>query len=419
MPWILAGLFMLISVLNPAYEPTILPNGNKVYRRIDNIDYLPATVNVERTIEKISLLTGVMVLSVALFYLVRRRRDVRFLLNIIFINSLVLSIIGTLFNLLGTERILGIFDPVNSMFFSSFRYHNHWAGFALLCLAIGIALYSYHQRSENFMQSRTRPSTFFLGTLFFLALSIPLSGARAGMLLLFVMGMIFFIWILWKEIQKRRRERHRKSFLLKFIAIAVIVMGVTWLIYQLGEEMIHTRWQKSIHQYEDILRGEVSELRIYSARDTPKMAMARPRWGWGLGSFVYVFRYYAGPEFYRGERYLRMEFAHQDWLQYWAELGTIGFATLLALPVMIVIIVWRKGKSNPVSGWLAVGGGLILLMACFEFPLSNPAIIALFFILCTLAAKYALLEAERQKVKRSPAVAKAMAGKKGQRNENR
>ena len=176
-------------------------------------------------------------------------------------------------------------------------------------------------------------------------------------------------------------------------------MGVTWFIYQLGEEKIQSRWQKSIHQYEDILRGEVREMRIYSVRDTPKMATARPWWGWGLGSFTYAFKLYAGPEFYRSNRYIRLQYAHQDWLQYWAELGSVGFAALLATPVMLIFIVWRTGKSNPVTGWLAVGCGLILFMACIDFPLSNPAIIALFFILGSLAAKYALLEATSRKSK--------------------
>ncbi len=399
LPWILAAIFMLISILNAGYEPKILPNGNKVYRRIDNIDYLPATVNAERTVEKVALLTGVMALSIALFYLVRRRRDIRSLLQVIFINSLVLSIIGTLFNLLKADRILGLFDPVNPQFFSSFRYHNHWAGFALLCLGVGLALYGYYRKNKDVMKSRSRPATFFLGMLFFLALSIALAGARAGMLLLLIMGGLFFLWLWRTAIHKRRRERQRKPFLLKYIIFATITLGVSWLIYQLGEEMIQSRWQKSLHQYENILMGEKGELRIYATRDTPKMALARPWWGWGLGSFVYVFRYFAGPEFYQGHRYIRFEFAHQDWLQYWAELGSVGFFFFLATPVMIVIHAWRKGKTNPVSGWLAVGCGLILLMACIEFPLSNPAIIALFFILGSLAAKYALLEAASQRKK--------------------
>ena len=389
---------MLISILNPAYERYFLPNTQDAFRRIDYNNLLPSTVDVVRTTEKVSLLTGVMALSVALFYLVRRRRDIRHILNIIFINSLVLGIVGTVFNLMGTDRILGMFDPVNTMFFSSFRYHNHWAGFTLLCLGVGLALYSYYHSKDDARKSRSRTSTFFLGMLFFLALSIPLSGGRTGMLLLIVMGVLFFFRLWWSEIQKRRRGYHRRYLLTKLVAVVTVVMVVTWLIYQLGEEMIQVRWEKSIHRYEDILRGEAMEMRVYSTRDTQGMALDKPWWGWGLGSFTYAFKLYAGPEFYRGKHYLRMEFAHQDWLQYWAELGTVGFAALLALPVFIVIIVLRRGKSNPVTGWLAVGCGLILVMACFEFPLSNPAIIALFFILGTLAAKYALLESQMSKV---------------------
>ena len=127
--------------------------------------------------------------------------------------------------------------------------------------------------------------------------------------------------------------------------------------------------------------------------DTFKLVMEKPMWGWGLGSFVHVFPIFAGPEFATSKgTTMRVEFAHNDWLQNWAELGTVGFLGLIAVPAGLIVRVLRKHRPlPPITAWLLAGLLLILFLATFEFPFSNAAILAHGFVLTTVALRYASL----------------------------
>ena len=163
-PWMLLGLLLGISLVNPAYEPKDYPTG-RGFRWIAHLSHLPSTVSVGRTAEKAALLSGLMVLAVTFYYLVERRRDVRLLFIAVFLNGLVLSLLGAIFKLSRTEGILGFIEPVNQLFFASFTYANHWSAFAILGMCVGLGLFEHYQRrhrKETGSSLRRNPAFFSL-----------------------------------------------------------------------------------------------------------------------------------------------------------------------------------------------------------------------------------------------------------------
>ena len=392
-PWVLLCLFLGISLVNPAYEPKDYPAG-RGFRWIAHLSYLPSTVSVARTAEKAALLSGLMVLAVAFYHLVERRRDVRLLFIAVFLNGLVLSLLGTMFKLSRAEGILGFIEPVNQLFFASFTYANHWSAFAILGMCVGLGLFEHYQRQhqkETGSSFRRNPAFFFLTMLFFYGLTIPLSGSRSEMLLL----ILLIGSVLYRLGTSQPRRNRRGLFSLSLggwtgiTAAAIVGAGV--LAFYIAQEPVERRWQKTKNQWRALMDDDELNLRFHaSPRDAFKMVMDKPVWGWGLGSFVHVFPKFGGPEFATSEgRIKRMEFAHNDWLQYWAELGTVGFLALLAVPGGLTLRVLRTHRNcPPITTWLLIGLLLIFILATFEFPLSNAAILAHVFVLSSAALRY-------------------------------
>jgi O-antigen ligase len=124
----------------------------------------------------------------------------------------------------------------------------------------------------------------------------------------------------------------------------------------------------------------------------------RPIWGWGFGSHRYLYQLYARDEYRYPNGIVKhiKEFAHNDWMQFLAEFGVVGLF-LLTAPACYVAWLTRRAWLRPESPshWLIVAMALILFLATFEFPLSNPAVLVHFGILLTLALKIAWLDKNR------------------------
>ena len=65
------------------------------------------------------------------------------------INALVLSIIGFVYKIAGSSKILGHFEPADARyFFSTFTYKNHWGAFCILALG-GIGALTQHYKADS------------------------------------------------------------------------------------------------------------------------------------------------------------------------------------------------------------------------------------------------------------------------------
>ena len=113
--------------------------------------------------------------------------------------------------------------------------------------------------------------------------------------------------------------------------------------------------------------------------DTWRMWKETPLLGIGPGTFPVVFRYYQSESLGR----VQVAHAHCDPLQWWAELGAIGFAVSVVLMTLVILFAVRC-RSEPTGAWpsfrelegRAFGLALLVLIlhSLVDFPFRMPAI---------------------------------------------
>ena len=356
------GLFILIlagSAYNPAYIRDAA--GNLQLQHFNAA--LPLVIDPDRSRPGIFFLTGMLAMLALLGNPVMRpqRRWIRWILAAMLVNSMVLTWTGFWFRFTGAEALLGHYEPRASYFFATFYYKNHWAAYAIL--HCGIAGWFFF-RDLSRWQADSRHAGgggLAIAVILFLGLSVVVIDSRSGMLLFGLFCLTFLILLF-----RRLRSRGARTLLAIFA-----LSGAAGFSYLTFEYLIPTweRTEKQIGQSGSLIFDGVR------ARHAPetclKMFSARPVWGWGYLSYDPLFPVYATDHFRDGEGKLTsdMEFAHNDWLQSLAEFGTAG-------TVLLLLGLWPFARALPRSGMLGIGLALLMLLATWEFPFSNPSVLA-------------------------------------------
>jgi len=140
-------------------------------------------------------------------------------------------------------------------------------------------------------------------------------------------------------------------------------------------------------QLTERLTNVTFEGRVEVWHDTLHLIAAYPIFGTGLGGYVSAFEKFKTSEF----EYVQ-DYAHNDYLQFLAELGVIGFAIAAALLLTALNRAVRTSQQSPDPGihWLAVacGGALaaILVHSTVDFNLYVPANATLLAWICGITA---------------------------------
>ena len=368
--WASLIVFLVISLLNPSYSEIITEEGFCfVYNA--PVTWLPAVVSQSRSTPMIFQLTGTLVLVWSVLAVFRTRDWHRKLLFVCVFNAALLAFVGAFFKLLGAENPLGFFRAVHPGFFASFSYHNHWVAFASLALFTVTGLFVHRLKNPQHNQTDAN-QLFLLGAFgFFLLLSLLLVGSRTGLLVLgiylacFSFRFIFF------------RNRVGKAFSGVTILVIVGILAVGYLSVLISEKQIDytaKKYEKAWYAFWDSDK-DVDSFRF---KNGPKIAVDiikdKPMLGWGWGSYKYAMARYA-PK-YIGQNVIA-QYAHCDWLQFLGDLGVIGFSLFVA-PIIYLICKYRK--PDIVAIWICLGLSVILFIALFEFPLSNPAVLSHFMV---------------------------------------
>ncbi|WP_162030205.1 O-antigen ligase [Lentimonas sp. CC19] len=396
--WCILILFLLLAPLNSEGLIESLPDGLTVYQPRETVAWFPTTFVRERCLEYGFLLSGVLVQVMVLWHFIDRFGRVRLLLTVFAGNALVVAILGAGFRLLGSDQILGIYEPVADYFFGVFRYHNHWTAFALLSMGqcLALVLYWYQAGSRDADIRRQHLDVVWAGALLILSFTLPMSTARAGVLFLAIfwvcLGTVFAKWAY-------RRSLPRLGLLRGIVPVFTFILMLGVIVYsiRLSSHELHADWDETLAQMEQLQNGDLAQIdapRTDSWGDCWRMFKDRPLYGSGFGSHRYLYQLYARDQ-YRYEsgvvRHVK-EFAHNDLMQYLAEFGVIGLFLLCMPPVTLLIRYYRAILASPFACALLFSCGLILMLASFEFPLSNPAIIVIFSIQLTLALKVAMID---------------------------
>lgn len=393
LPW----LFFLglggVGLFNPAYTRIVLPEGPALVRQSYS-EHLPMVVNADHALIVLIAYALAMIAFVAIVRSAFSRSLLRSLLVLLVINGALISAVGLVGKLASGFSLFGLLPQTDTLPFGTFDYHNNWTGFAIPLIPVALGLIEYRMvRQIRNEQSLHLPFGLAFCVLM-LVLGVIMSSSRSGLLLLAVVFAVSLFRVA-RMVRSPGSNGVSLARLLRPNTLYVMVLLIAFgsFLYA-GRGILKSRWDYTKMQVEQVTEGDRVESRVYMARDTASMAMDKPFLGWGNGSWAYVFPLFAGPEFSMrmGASERSFPFAHNDWLQLWAETGLVGFLAVMAVPVGIMLLLRRKGRANPITDWTLCGVAIVGLLACWDYPMGHPANLLQVSILSGLGVAYAILE---------------------------
>ncbi|MFO1451984.1 MAG: O-antigen ligase family protein [Opitutaceae bacterium] len=392
LPMIVLGGVVLVSAAVPNLAPKQFGTGTVwVVRPLS--DFWPSTADPTRTIRELWLLSGLYLTGFNLLVCVRSRHALRGLMLALAANGIVLSVFGTLQKLLHLDIFFGLERAPNPAFFATFIYHNHWGAYIVLLTSIALGLvfhYASRPRARDFWHT---PACGGILAVVFMAATVPLSSSRSSTVLVALLLVVALIHGIVALI--RTRAVHGRSGVLVSLLLSFAVLtGLA--IYHLGKDTIDRRIATTRSQIATMrLQGDVGQRRVLY-QDTMRMAAEKPWFGWGLESYERVFPLYNSTPRSPVDRLpIYYQEAHSDWLQVLAELGWAGFALLVAAAAWPLASLARRVRRHALSLYPILGCSLILGYAWVEFPLANPAVVAVWWIAWFVALRYSVLSENR------------------------
>lgn len=415
--------FVIIQGLNPEWVYTRSGNEWWMTRRA-SLGWLPSGMEAPWTHLNhwrwAMVMASVWLSACALWVCLNRRRAVRILAWGMALNFGLWALLAIIQHQLEVPRMLWVYETASikavrhlptgeavtlSRFFGAMVNKNHAAAFLNLGLALNLSLYLYYFQRHRHELAKGGPHLLFLSLGALCAIASGLALSRAALLATALM-MALFLGLVVVQFWRLYRETGGvwSTFFLPGVLIAGLLIGVVWI------------GGRTFKPHE--LFGEVDSLRM--AVQDP-MTESRPvlyattvrmwqdRWftGWGAGSFRYAF-----PFFQQHEPRLQTQgwlplvdpdsgrlthrpvpafftHAHNDYLQWLAELGVMGFLLWMFLPAYAVYRFAFHARQRPVSlVFLMVSILIVSGHAMLDFVFSAPAILASAMVMVVFAARW-------------------------------
>ena len=339
------------------------------------------------------------------------RRGKRMLLEIIIWNGFLLALLGFVQQVAGAEAPLwGEFSRSGTAyFFSTFGYPNMGGDYftTLFALAVGMWRWNYDALREEEHNEEKRgsakkgPGSFWAkhyllipAIVFFFAALTTLS--RAAIILVTLMAIIFFMhtfMTIFKSISRAKRAKASAACLIALIGIALSTILFMPDDLQSEVDTLNT----------SAVLDRVTGKGQYHVRVATEVWKDAPIFGVGGWGYKHLCIPKMTPEELKNIQSVGGINVHNDYLQFLAEHGIVGFGCLVAL---VVLLLWplgakwrllidtvrftpvKKQPPRPLSVFvlpppvfcilIAATGTLIHAFA--DCPLRSPAVLSLFFI---------------------------------------
>jgi O-antigen ligase len=249
----------------------------------------------------------------------------------------------------------------------TFGLRNHLAGLLEMALPLaalyGVATLRAARRGRNSAQGMARAFAAFAVAALILAGAL-VTNSRGGFASVLISGLAIFGLTLGREMAPLKRLAYAGVFL------SAVVMGLFFLT---PESMIERLSQHS------------SEGRVALWRESLGVIREYPLVGCGLGGFESAFQ-----KFKASEGIFLVDYAHNDYIQYLAELGIAGFvlaAGLISLMVKRSVEIAQDASEVRWLGLACFGSIVAILVHSFvDFNLYVPANAAVLAWICGIAA---------------------------------
>lgn len=395
-PLALFSALVLFSATNPSFRSIYINGETAFVRGTAAHPAWPSTISPTLTLHAWWFAAGAYLSAFNLVLVIRSRSALRKIMTLIAVNTLVLSVFGTLQKLSGAGFYFGAAESPNSRFFATFIYYNHWAAFMILGLTAAIGLLwhgaSRHQGRDLWWHS---PFSAVLVGVILMAASAPVSASRSGTIITALVIGVALIHCL-ASLMRARRERHQKIWprvLLVLTLSCATTVAVGWLSYDsLGKRYTETRL--AMDEKKSLLGGRMD---LY--RDTWALVMQKPAFGWGLDTYAVSFQLMRpvtvnlrdpSENFYAT--------THNDWLQSLAETGFVGTGLIVLMGAIPLASLSARRLAHPLTGYPMLGCALVLVYALVEFPFANSAVMITFWILLFTLLRHAELTAGKSRL---------------------
>jgi O-antigen ligase len=315
--------------------------------------------------------------AAALTFIDSQKRLRKIVLLIIIFGSLM-AFFGILQRLANPEGIYGLRPTPYAVPFGSFVNQHHFAAF--MEMTIGLTLGLLYNKSTK----RDKRLLLVIAVVI-MGIALVFTSSRGGILSLF--GVIGFVTLAsFLRRTSGEDDAAPSAFQSKFalvggsLALILVLFGSILLLGGGGEL---TRGIGFISQ------NDISNGRSHFWSVTLQIIRDQPILGAGLNSFGVAFTRY---DTWNGS--LRVEQAHNDYLQIFADAGILGFACA----IFFVYLLFRQSleKINRTSDRFRRGAAIgalagcfgILLHSFFDFPLRTPSNMFYFLMLATLATVF-------------------------------
>ena len=235
----------------------------------------------------------------------------------------------------GTRNVLHVIRPEQYEMRASGAYicPNHFAHLMQMMIIIGAGVVACRRVSLSIRLIAGYTALICLPALY-------LTESRSGMI-----GLLAGLVTLFVAVSLRKGVR---KFLLVLLVAPVIAVSAGFIA-----------WKVSPMLQERVALAMEGDVRLVIWQDSVDIVKASPVIGSGLGSYRWMYPHFRTHLTLNADP----EFAHNDYLQYWAEIGLVGVLLMAAVVLALVafsVRVIRRG-DEPDHAWLM--GGLLGMMA--------------------------------------------------------
>jgi O-antigen ligase len=386
-PVLLLNALILASALTPGFRPVEL-GAERFLVPVWVPWWRPSAARPDLALRSLWLFDGIYFSCLNIALAVRRRAVIRAILACVVGNGLLLAVFGTVQKLSGARGIyFGAVKTPQDYFFASFVYDNHWGAYMILIISacLGLALRHSAATGRGFLKG---PAPFGFLAACLMAISVPLSGARACSILLLILLLASLVRGFPTVSHAIRHSGARPAA--AYLGIAAAAAAAGWGAWAVAGDVIDARIAKTKEQVSAAWQQGGLGARSVLYHDTWRMARERPVFGWGMGSYPSVFPLYNTQE-PQGDRIpVVYHDAHSDWLQSLSEIGFVGTA-LVGAAVLLPCASLRGRRRSDIPTLAFVGCGLVAAYAWVEFPFGNVAVVLGWWLCFTSAVQYVRL----------------------------
>lgn len=323
----------------------------------------------------LKLLVFATFLAACFAFIDTERRIKRVAIFIVIFGSLM-AFFGILQRLADPDGIYGFRETPQAIPFGPFVNQHHFASFMQMTGGITLGLLFGRTLSRN-SKLLMATAAVLMGT------AVVMTGSRGG-----ILGFVAMI-IVVSFLSLGRGQPHAKSagFAAAMRANAGIVLGVAALLFFILGTVLFVGGDESLLRGVGVARPgiDISTGRFHFWPIAIQIFLANPILGAGLDAFGVAFTRY---DTWNGV--LRVEQAHNEYLQMLADAGIIGFALLAAFILIFfrkasAVISSARGSRRAIAAGAFAGCFAVFIHSFFDFPLrtfSN----GFFFLLLVLLA---------------------------------